>query len=107
MTQTAPHGQEPVRRTPPSFGGGVPPVPDASQAGSVAAWLGWHAAELAGVGVPLALALAVSWWFVVLMLPAAGLWIAQEARPTRRQVGAADARDALTSPATDEENDER
>ena len=107
MSQTTPnHHDGQATGPPPSFGQAAGPV-DVEQAESVAAWLGWHAAELVGVGVPLALAL-VSAWFVVLAVPAAGLWAVQETRRARIRSGG---RAALTSPdatsGRDEENDER
>jgi len=110
MSQTVPHhqDQEGARLTPPPSFGGPPAGPDAAQAESVSAWLRWHAVELVGVGVPAALALLVSAWFVALAVPAAGLWAAQETRHARQraQIHAAD-RGALTSPdaTASEEND--
>ena len=84
---------------PPSFGAAPPaaaPVPSVEQAESVAAWLRWHTAELAGVSVPLVLALAVSGWFVALVVPVAALWAINETR----QIRTSGARAALTSPET-------
>jgi hypothetical protein len=100
MSETAPHRHYagPQQGPPPSFGAsGAAGVPSAEQAESVAAWLRWHAIELVGVGVPLALAL-VSVWFVVLAVPAAGLWVINETRQRRA---------ALTSPDTTNKEIER
>lgn len=104
---------EPARHdlcTPPaSFGGGTPPPnPDDQHGDAISDWLRWHAVELAGVGVPVALALAISAWFVLLAVPAAVLWASHEVRQTR---GLPEARAALTSPdatndAGRENNDE-
>ena len=93
-TQAAPAGP------PPSFGGGsVPPV-NAAQADAVSEWIKWHAVELAAVGVPLVLALAVTVWFALLAVPAAGLWAAHEAKQ-RRAVQAPHC-EAIDAPAGEE-----
>ena len=88
-------------------GGGLPPIPTGQHADAVAEWLRWHALELAGIGVPLALAVAVSVWFAVLAAPVAGLWAAHEIRQARRRALPPGRRAALTTtPASGEESSE-
>jgi hypothetical protein len=48
------------------------------------AWLGWHVLELAGVGVPLGLAVTVDGWFAVLAVAAGAGWTGHEIQLARR-----------------------
>lgn len=52
---------------------------------AVVHWLGWHLAELLGVGVPLVLAVTVSVWWLVLAATAGAAWGAHELRVARRR----------------------
>ncbi|MCR3719925.1 MULTISPECIES: hypothetical protein [Prauserella salsuginis group] len=49
------------------------------------AWVGWHIAELAAIGLPLLLAVTVAWWLAGISVLAGALWVGHEA--TRRQRG--------------------
>jgi hypothetical protein len=92
---------------PPSFGGGdgVPPA-TTTETDAVTEWLKWHAVELAGIGVPVLLALAFSVWLVLLAVPAAALWASHGARQARQRSQLRGAEhDELTSPATGEETE--
>ncbi|MBP2330622.1 hypothetical protein JOF56_011007 [Kibdelosporangium banguiense] len=75
-------------------------VPD-RQGRRIVAWLGWHVLELAGVGVPLGLAVTVDGWFAVLALAAGAGWTGHEIQLARRhralRPGTAHARKSLTS----------
>jgi hypothetical protein len=51
--------------------------------GVVIRWVGWHLLELVGVGVPLALALTVSLWWVLLAALVGALWAVHEIRLAR------------------------
>lgn len=99
---TAPNSHETWHELPRSEESAPPPPggPTAEQAESVAAWLRWHAVELVGVGVPLALSLLISVWFVILAAPAAALWAVHETRNTRQRALPGADRGALTSSGT-------
>jgi hypothetical protein len=47
-------------------------------------WIGWHLLELVGVGVPAALAVTVSVWWVLLAVPVGAPWAVHEIRIARR-----------------------
>ncbi|TDB72530.1 hypothetical protein E1264_41840 [Actinomadura sp. KC216] len=85
---TEPDRQDaPVRVTPPPSFGAASSSPvrwEEEAADPLAAWVRWHLVELAGVGVPLGLAVATSWWFVLLAAGVAGVWAAQETRQAHR-----------------------
>jgi hypothetical protein len=49
----------------------------------VCRWIGWHLAELAGIGVPLLLAVTVSAWFTTVSALVALLWAVHEYRTHR------------------------
>ncbi|WP_020673856.1 hypothetical protein [Amycolatopsis nigrescens] len=51
-------------------------------------WVVWHIGELASIGVPLVLAAAVSWWFVVLAVLAGAGWTVHEIRQHRTRPAA-------------------
>ncbi|WP_131732715.1 hypothetical protein [Actinomadura formosensis] len=70
---------------PPSFGASSSPVRwEEEAADPLVVWVRWHVVELAGVGVPLGLGVAVSWWFVLLAAGVAGVWASQETRQAHR-----------------------
>lgn len=50
----------------------------------VTAWVGWHAVELAALGVPVGLAITVSAWFWALAVLAGAGWVVHEIRQHRR-----------------------
>jgi hypothetical protein len=65
-------------------------------------WIGYHLGELAGVVVPAALAVTVSWWFALLAVLVTAGWITHELRLHRhRQALTAANRQAITSTRTD------
>jgi hypothetical protein len=55
------------------------------RADTVASWVGWHLAELLGVGVPAVLAVTVSLWWLGVALLAGAFWLAHETRRLHRQ----------------------
>ncbi|TDB84487.1 conjugal transfer protein TraH [Actinomadura sp. KC216] len=69
---------------PPSFGAASPRWEEEA-ADPLVVWVRWHVVELAGVAVPLGLAVAASWWFVLLAAGVAGAWAAQETRQAHRR----------------------
>lgn len=80
----------PGRVAPPSFGSASPVRWEEEAPDPLVVWVRWHLVELAGVGVPLALGVAVSWWFVLLAAGAAAVWASQETRQSRtRRLNAA------------------
>jgi hypothetical protein len=64
-------------------------------------WLGWHLGELAAVGLPLVLAVTVTWWFGLLALLIGAGWAAHEARQVRAQRAARQSRPQRQLPAAD------
>ncbi|PXY17888.1 hypothetical protein BAY59_35465 [Prauserella coralliicola] len=48
-------------------------------------WIGWHIGELVAVGLPLLLAVTVTWWLLGLSVLAGGVWVLHEARTRREQ----------------------
>jgi hypothetical protein len=62
-------------------------------------WIGYHLGELAGVVVPAALAVTVSWWFALLAVLITAGWITHELRLHRhRRALTAAHRQALPGP---------
>lgn len=68
-------------------------------------WIGWHIAELAAIGLPLLLAVTVSWWLAGLSVLAGAAWAVHEVttrRRTRTTTGTeAGARPLQAVPTTD------
>lgn len=68
-------------------------------------WVGWHIAELAAIGLPLLLAVTVSWWLAGLSVLAGAAWAVHEVttrRRTRTTTGTeAGARPLQAVPTTD------
>ncbi|MEU3272543.1 hypothetical protein ABZ639_17015 [Saccharomonospora sp. NPDC006951] len=48
------------------------------------AWIGWHIAELAAVGLPLVLAVTTAWWLIGISVLAGAAWITHEVTTRRR-----------------------
>ncbi|MFG1856797.1 hypothetical protein ACGFJT_33525 [Actinomadura geliboluensis] len=90
-------GRAPLPGPPPSFGASSSRSShlvrwEEEAADPLVVWVRWHLVELAGVGVPLGLGVAVSWWFVLLAAGVAGVWASQETRQSRtRRLNAAGA----------------
>jgi hypothetical protein len=66
-------------------------------------WVAFHAGELAGLAVPVLLAVTLSAWFGLLAVVASVWWVAHEVRDHRRQQeirAAADRRRITTHSAT-------
>jgi hypothetical protein len=68
----------------PAMQPGLPAVVRARHGRRIVAWLGWHVLELAGVGVPLGLALTVDGWWAVLAVAAGVGWTGHELQLARR-----------------------
>lgn len=64
---------------------GRPASGSGSRGDAVVHWLGWHLAELLGVGVPVALAVTVSVWWLALAAVTGAAWAAHELRVARRR----------------------
>jgi hypothetical protein len=71
-------------------------------------WIAWHAAELAGVTVPLILAVCVTWWFGALSAAVGAGWAVYEWRDHRTQArlrAAAEARALVRAPVDEDQVD--
>jgi hypothetical protein len=60
-------------------GGQVVPV-GAARTEVACRWIGWHVAELGGIGIPLVLAVTVSAWFTAVAVLVALAWAVHEYR---------------------------
>ncbi|WP_433465357.1 hypothetical protein [Spirillospora sp. CA-128828] len=93
MSDPERHDAAPERAAPPPSFGAASSSPrwEEEAADPLVVWVRWHLVELAGVGVPLGLAVTTTWWFVLLAAGVAAVWAAQETRQARthRQLGAA------------------
>jgi hypothetical protein len=83
----------------------TPHDPPRTRTDQAVAWVGWHLAEIAGVTVPLVLALTVTAWLAVVSVLVAGAWAAHEIRLHRRRraLTAAPTRPSVTTGPADTE----
>ncbi|PXY31107.1 hypothetical protein [Prauserella muralis] len=58
---------------------------EATRTDRVVSWIGWHIGELTAVGLPLLLAVAITWWLLGVAVLAGGLWIAREVHRARQR----------------------